>query len=208
MKERGKMETLRRKFVNPNLLNKTCKICKKTYPRTREFFYLKSDTRRRYKKYVSYETYCITCCLNRSNKWKRNNRESKRLKDIKYKETERGYFKELWQGIRKSKHGCEFKTYEEFFDCWLEQQKTYGTLCPYLNVEMTRIKGQNPHRPGGKKTSTNISKDRIDCSLPYSKQNLMFCSWEANDKKGSVTPEIAKLFLKFFKERYGTDEME
>ena len=33
------METLRKKYVNPNLVNKTCKICKKTYPRTKEFFY-------------------------------------------------------------------------------------------------------------------------------------------------------------------------
>ena len=68
------METLRKKYVNPNLVNKTCKICKKTYPRTEQFFYLHSDTRRKFGNYVAYETYCITCSLNKSNKWKRNNR--------------------------------------------------------------------------------------------------------------------------------------
>jgi hypothetical protein len=33
---------------------------------------------------------------------------------------------ELWQGIKKSKHGCEFKSYEEFFQCWEQQKKIYG----------------------------------------------------------------------------------
>jgi|10_taG_2_1085330.scaffolds.fasta_scaffold19370_7 hypothetical protein len=200
------METLRKKYANSSLAKKMCTQCKETFPRDDQHFYKRPHPS--VKNYASFDAECIRCNNKRTNEYKRKNKERIRLYNVKYKETERGYFKELWQSVRKSAHGCELKTYEEFFDCWLEQQKTYGTRCPYLNVEMTRIKGQNPHTVGGKKTLTNISKDRIDSSLPYSKQNLMFCSWEANNKKGSVTPEIAKAFLKFFKERYGTDEME
>ena len=36
--------SLRRKFVNGSLQFKTCKICKKTYPRNEEHFY-RSDHR-------------------------------------------------------------------------------------------------------------------------------------------------------------------
>ena len=71
---------------------------------------------------------------------------------------------------------------------------------------MTRIKGFNQQSRvsgGGRKVQTNISKDRIDSSLPYSRRNLMFCSWKANDMKGSVTPKIAKRYLGFYKERFG-----
>ena len=63
---------------------------------------------------------------------------------------------------------------------------------------MTKIKGKD-----GTKTKTNISKDRINSNLPYSRRNLMFCSWKANDMKGSVTPKIAKRYLGFYKERFG-----
>jgi hypothetical protein len=36
-----KIKSLRRKYVNSTLTNKTCSKCGKTYPRTPEFFYLK-----------------------------------------------------------------------------------------------------------------------------------------------------------------------
>jgi hypothetical protein len=49
----------------------------------------------------------------------------------------------LWQSVKNSRHGCDFKNYDEFFNCWEEQQKIYGTKCPYTGIEMTRIKGIN-----------------------------------------------------------------
>lgn len=67
---------------------------------------------------------------------------------------------------------------------------------------MTRFRGR------GKSTPTNISKDRILSSLPYSKENIMFISWAVNNQKGHVSPQIAKKFLQFVKERFGTDEIE
>ena len=67
---------------------------------------------------------------------------------------------------------------------------------------MTRFKGR------GKSTPTNISKDRILSSLPYSKQNIMFISWAVNNQKGHVSPQIAKKFLEFVKERFGFEVID
>ena len=36
----------------------------------------------------------------------------------------------------------------------------------------------------------------------------MFVCWAVNDIKGNVTPKIAKQYLQFVKERFGTDEIE
>ena len=104
------IKTLRRKYVNPNNAEKTCKKCEKTYPMTLDFFY----------------PVCIRCENERSHQWRNNNREKKRLKDIRYKSSEKGFFKELWNGIRKSRAGNEFESFEEFFKCWEDQQKIYG----------------------------------------------------------------------------------
>ena len=191
--------SLRKKYVNSTLLNKICNKCKKEFPRNDQYFYI--EKKRGSTTYSNYRSQCIGCVNETSKKYKSrpNYQKIKRERDIAYKETERGYFIEMWQNVKKSKHGCEFKNYDEFFNCWVEQQKTYGIRCPYLNVEMTRKKGK------GVKTDTNISKDRISSSLPYSELNLMFCSWKANNMKGSVTPNIAKRYLGFYNERFGNE---
>jgi len=191
--------SLRKKYVNSTLLNKICKTCKKNFPRTDQYFYAKKHHSAA--NCITFAPYCITCANKKSAKYKSSSKyqEVRKKKDIAYKQTEKGYFKEMYQSSRKSKHGCEFKNYDEFLNCWVEQQKTYGTRCPYLNIEMTKIKGE------GRTTGTNISKDRIDSNLPYSERNLMFCSWKANNMKGSVTPNIAKRYLGFYKERFGNE---
>jgi hypothetical protein len=73
---------------------------------------------------------------------------------------------------------------------------------------MTRIKGINKGEIKKKTTETNISKDRILSSRPYSKENIMFVSWKVNSMKGNISPKIAKQYLQFVKERFGTDEIE
>ena len=198
--------SLRRKFVNSTLTNKTCKRCNKEYPRTAEFFYLRKE--RAGNKQKHFDSACIRCDNERSLKWKADNRKELILKNHKYKSSETGYFKELFQSIKKSKHGSGFKDYDEFFNCWIEQQKIYGMKCPYTGVEMTRIKGINKEGFRKKTTETNISKDRILSSKPYSKKNIMFVSWGVNNMKGNISPKVAKQYLQFVKERFGTDEIE
>ena len=189
--------SLRVKFVNSKLEFKTCYKCKKTYPRDEDHFYkMKHPSVKNNYKYYSY---CIKCERKRNRAWKKKDSASgnKKLRQIKYLSTERGYFKELWQSTKNSKHGCLFKTFEEFFKCWTDQQKLYGIRCPYLGIEMTKIKGVNVEGKRRVATDTNISKDRILSNLPYGKDNLMFISWKANNEKGNITPYIARKYLNF-----------
>jgi hypothetical protein len=191
--------SLRRKYVNSTLTTKTCVMCKKTYPRNDQYFYKTKHHSR--KNTASYSSVCITCDNARCGEWKKNNKEKVIQKNIKYKESEIGYFKEMYYGIRRSKHGNAFASFEEFFQVWTEQKKKWGTKCPYKGYEMTRIRGVNKNGLGRKSTPTNISKDRILTNLPYSKENLMFISWEANNEKGNMGYETAKKYIQFVKER-------
>ena len=181
--------TLRKKWKLKEA-TKNCTRCGKTYPRTKEYFYAKKHNSNM--NAVEYYTACITCSNEASKKWKDKNKERRRLADIAYKETEEGYFKELYSGITRSKSGNQFKSYEEFFDCWKKQQEFFGLNCPYYPyIQMTRIKGK------GKATDTNISKDRILSSMPYGPNNIMFISWKANNEKGNISPYLATRYLEF-----------
>jgi len=182
--------TLRKKYVNSTLENKKCYKCKEMFPRTEEYFYPVKNRKIGVKSYASY---CITCDNQRAKEYKKNlTTEQKKTSQQKYVESERGYFMELWGGIRTSIHGNQFKDFEEFFNCWIEQEKKYGLKCPYYpHIEMTRVKGK------GKITNTNISKDRILSSMPYGPKNIMFICWKANNEKGNVTPYLAARYLDF-----------
>jgi len=197
--------TLRRKYINSTLVEKTCTKCKKTFPRNLKYFYGRSFVTA--KGTTSYESFCISCDNDRSLRWKYANKEKKSKKDKEYKSSERGYFIEMWQGVKNSKHGNEFKDYDEFFNHWVEQQKTYGRKCPYLNIEMTTKRGvQNFCGRKTKTIPTNISKDRIDSTKAYSKNNLMFVCWKVNCMKSNITSLVAKRFLGFYKERFGNND--
>ena len=193
----SEIETLRKKFVNSTFVNKTCTTCLKEYPRTAEFFYQKRKT-------PHYSAFCITCENKRSAEWRRKNKLHRNIANIKYYQTEPGFFSQMFNSMKKSIHydSTEFPDVESLVKHWHKQKEIYGTKCPATGVEMTMIKGQ------GKPTLTNISKDRIICSKNYTKQNLIFTSWKFNNDKNATTPKMAKFILKITKERYGTDEVE
>ena len=188
--------SLRKKYVNSTLSNKTCSDCKESYPRTDEYFYrVKHRTR---KGAFVYSSYCITCDLKRSSKWKKKNKIKKDASNLKYLQTERGYFKSLFYGIRRSIKGNLFKDFDEFMDCWYKQQEKYGEYCPYYpHIKMTKIRGQG-HK---KRTFTNISVDRLVNTLPYDKNNIMFISWKANNEKGDVSYYLARKMIDFIEDR-------
>ena len=194
--------TLRRKRGPERKTQQTCKKCKKTYPRNEEFFYKSPYQPYKPSVFVQLMSTCISCDNKRTNEWKRVNAKKNIQTRLRYITSERGFFKEMYKNIEKSKHGNEFKSFKEFFECWEEQKKIYGWICPILGTPLTTIRGKRTA------TDTNVSKDRILCSRPYGKRNLMFVSWRANNAKGDITPKIAKKFLHFVKERYGTDEVE
>jgi len=143
----------------------------------------------------------------RTSTWKRNNKEKVREAGKRYLNSENGYFKEMWNGIKKSKQGHDFKDFDDFFQCWLDQKAIHGMICPATGVTMTMIRRMTGHS-GCKRTQTNISRDRILCSRGYSKQNLIFTTWKYNNSKNNMSPKLAKAFLRIVRERYGTDEVE
>ena len=139
--------------------------------------------------------------------WRENNIERYEAQRKKRRNTERGFMRTLWQSIKDSGRDNSFKDFDDFYNHWLEQKKIYGMKCPATGVEMT-TKSLFNKKEKYKRCETNISKDRILSWMGYSHQNLIFTTWAYNKRKGSVTPKLAKAFLRTVKERYGTDEME
>ena len=141
-----------------------------------------------------------------SAQYRKDNKEVIFIKQKYYYSTERGFIMKLWNSIKRSskKHERtnEFKDFDEFYNHWLKQKATYGMRCPATGVEMTNTIGTN--KPGeNKRIMTNISPDRILSTGGYSLQNLIFTTWEYNNAKCNITPEMARGFLKIVKERYG-----
>jgi hypothetical protein len=140
-------------------------------------------------------------------KYYQDNKESILIKQNIYYNTERGFMTRLWNTIKTSsrKHNRinEFKNFDEFHNHWLEQKARYGMKCPATGVEMTTIIGMSKLKEKFQRVLTNISTDRILSTGGYSPQNLIFTTWAYNRAKCSITPEMAKAFLKIVEERYG-----
>jgi hypothetical protein len=139
--------------------------------------------------------------------YRKDNKESILIKQNIYYNTERGFMTRLWNTIKTSsrKHNRinEFKNFDEFHNHWLEQKARYGMKCPATGVEMTTIIGMSKLKEKFQRVLTNISTDRILSTGGYSPQNLIFTTWAYNRAKCSITPEMAKAFLKIVEERYG-----
>ena len=136
-------------------------------------------------------------------KYRQDNKEKTRISNAKYIRTEQGFFRSMWRSCKKSRHGCDFKDFDEFFNHWLEQKAVSGMICPATGVEMTMEPGKGLNRH-----FTNVSKDRILSTRSYSKENLIFTTFEFNNSKCNISPKGAKAFLRIVRERYGTDEIE
>ena len=139
--------------------------------------------------------------------YRKDNKEIISIKVNTYYNTERGFIMKLWNSIKTSSRNYnrinEFKNFDEFHNHWLEQKAKYGMQCPATGVEMTTLKGMS--KPGEKcqRVLSNISTDRILSTDGYSPKNLIFTTWEYNRAKCSITPEMAKAFLRIVEERYG-----
>ena len=139
---------------------------------------------------------------NYQRKYRKNNPIQLKKSIFVYSNSERGYFVNLWQVVKRKKKLNLFKNFDEFYNHWLKQKAMYGRRCPATGVKMTTVRGIN--KPGEhKKIMTNISTDRILCLKKYTPQNLIFTTWEYNSAKCNITPEMAKAFLRIVEERYG-----
>ena len=134
----------------------------------------------------------------------------------KYRQSEKGFFQEIWSNLKKScdkdssyhKHNNRavkinngIRGRDHLLELWEKQKKLLGGLyCIYTGVELTTKKSNGQGR--GARIKTNISIDRIDPTLPYQEDNIVFCSWDFNKRKGAVSPEDCKKILKVHKERH------
>ena len=143
----------------------------------------------------------------------------KKMKPIwnaKYRQSEKGFFQDLFYDLKRR---CNPNSYhvvkqkkklhinngirdrDHLLELWEKQKELLGgPFCMYTGVELTRKKsnGKGHKTP---RTKTNISIDRIDPSLPYQEDNIVFCSWEFNNRKGAILPEDCKKILKVWEEK-------
>ena len=145
--------------------------------------------------------------IKRTVEWKKNNKERNEETIKKRLNSERGFMRSLWDMVKHSGKHNSFKDFDDFYNHWLEQKKIHGMKCPATGVKMTTKLLFNEKRKF-QRCETNVSKDQILSSMGYNRQNLIFTCWNYNRSKCSITPKMAKAFLKIVKERYGTDEME
>ena len=156
------------------------------------------------KKYASAKTYYHKHkdeILKRNAVWRAENKERIVATRKKYLNSERGFFMEMWNSIKKGGKHNSFKDFDDFFDHWEDQKKAWGFTCPATGVKMTTVKVTR----SGKRCPTNISRDRILPHMGYSRKNLIFTSWQYNNNKSSLSPEEAMSFLRIVRDRYGVD---
>jgi len=134
----------------------------------------------------------------------------------KYRKSEKGFFQEIWSNLNKScnkdssyhKHNNRalkinngIRGRDHILELWEKQKKLLGgPYCIYTGVELTTKKSNGQGR--GTRIKTNISIDRIDPTLPYQEDNIVFCSWEFNQRKGAVSPDDCKRILEVYEERH------
>mgnify|MGYP003629061490 FL=1 len=141
-------------------------------------------------------------------------KKMKPIWDEKYLNSEKGFFKELWHSIKRrcdknsGYHKLNKRTVQvnngikgrdHLLELWEKQKKLLGgPYCIYTGIKLTtkRIRGKGYSGS----TLTNISIDRIDSTLPYQENNIVFCSWEFNDRKAAVTISDCKKILKVWEE--------
>ena len=124
--------------------------------------------------------------------------------------TEGGFMKKLFYSIqercRKAQRTSRiFKTdftKEEFLQMWEDHKKKYGMKCVFTGVIMDFIKSPKQVR------GNQVSVDRLDNDLDYTKNNIIFCSSKANFMKASVTIDMCRKIVALYEERQGIDKTQ
>ena len=194
--------SLRKKYVNSSLINKTCSKCGNSYPRDEEHFYKNKSSSNK----SLYDSWCIICRNKSSQKWKNKNKGKTLKTSLKYRQSEHGFFNEMFNSLKKSEYyiESEFPDQESFMKHWYKQKEKFGMTCPATGIEMTMKKGDGLKH----KNFTNISKDRLLPWQGYTKQNTIFVAWKFNNDKKAITPKDAIAYLRLVKERFNTTDIE
>ena len=195
---------------------KICTHCKQSLPKTLEFFYpVKSETTTEY-----FGSRCRKCESERGKKYRKENREAIKRKDLRYINQEKNFIRETFKKyFRPSYHIPKTQgtytripwvpevTIEGFYEeliLHIELMKekfpdTDGRICRYCDKPWTYIrKGKD-----GARINTNFSVDRFDTNVTYKKGNIVFCCGKCNVAKNSSTKAMWIRFLEIDKEING-----
>jgi len=139
---------------------------------------------------------------------------SKSAGDERYFSSEIGFFTQMWNSLKKR---CDensniyknsnrtpvinngIRGRDHLLELWEKQKKLLGgPYCIYTGAELTTISTRGTGFKGSNKT--NVSIDRIDPTLPYQEDNIVFCSWDFNNKKNAMTPDDCKKVIEVYEE--------
>ena len=127
-----------------------------------------------------------------------HSKSKRNITDLRYVESDKGYINNIYQGIRSRKVTNNLKSRDHLLELYQKHKKEYGPHCRYTGVELTTKRstgeGWKPSRP------TNLSVARIDPRLPYEEGNIVFCTWEFNNRKHGVTPDDCKRIIEVYEE--------
>ena len=145
--------------------------------------------------------------------WERKNRPPGSQKgkkknpevDLKYKQSQRGFFINLYntkvssvkakEKLKKLHENKPIITFDEFMQLWQKHVRNYGVTCYYTGVPLTFYDPDNPKAP------TLCSVDRFDSDEGYTKENIVFCCWAFNNKKGNMSLKDCYIIIKKHRER-------
>jgi hypothetical protein len=149
---------------------------------------------------------CIICNRKRVEEWGEKNKDRKTKSNHKYNNSLRGFLVNAYNYIikrskkRKNRKSIEVNlTKQQFFEEFLLHFQRFGMNCRYTGVPLTTVS----NRGGGQIsiTQTNLSVDRIDNTLPYQVDNIVFCTHKFNNRKSSVEIDDCRKILKVYEER-------
>ena len=166
---------------------KTCTSCKQQ-KELKEFNRSKTS-------FDGYEYACKSCRNIQVNIWRK--KEEKFIRNLysnMKKKTVSGVHKNASEE-KKKKHTV-YLTIEEFEDLWKQHKEKYGLKCLLTGIKMTHVPSKE-----NMSNSNNISTDRLNPNIGYTKENIIFVSANINTKKGAVTKELCQAILKQYEER-------
>ena len=138
-------------------------------------------------------------------------------RNVKYYNTESGYLRKLYNDMcrndkwRATKTKC-YISFEELYAAFKKHKSIYGMksawgpgidhLDQHLPITMI-FKGDSAWKRGeGKRTASNLSVDRLDSSIDYTLQNIIFIRGDENARKKDTSYEDCKIQIRLHEERF------
>jgi hypothetical protein len=144
---------------------------------------------------------------------------------LKYRNTERGYLKMRYDGIRGREFQNEkwgrrskcFFTFDEFLAALEKHKSIYGMRSVWgpgidnleQHLPMTMIQEGNGQMgtkggciKGSKRIRSNLSIDRLDPNIDYTLQNIIFIRVDENARKKDTSYNDCKIQMRLHEERF------